>query len=294
MAAKLLIVSPVRDEAPHIEAVGRAVAAQTRRPDRWVVVDDGSTDGTVELLERLAAELEFMRLVRVREPPEPRPRDGLAVASEARAFNVGLESVRGEDFTHIGKLDGAVELPTDYFEQILTRFEADPGLGLACGQLVEDHGGALQRIRIPEHHVHGALKLYARECFDAIGGIQERLGWDTIDETYARMHGYTTRSFDDVFALHHRPWASSGGTLHGRSRHGHCAYVTGFPVYWVALRSLKLATMRPRGLSGLAFGYGYARAWASRASRVEDPTFRRHLRRELVRRVRAPLMGSRA
>ena len=116
--------------------------------------------------------------------------------------------------------------------------------------------------RVPtEHHVNGALKCYSRECFEAIGGIQERLGWDTIDETLARMRGFRTRTFEDLVAIHHRPWASADGTLRGRARYGAAAYIVHFPAYWVALRSLKLAaTPDPRDSRAWPFFYGYVRA----------------------------------
>ena len=77
------------------------------------------------------------------------------------------------------------------------------------------------------------MKCYSLECFQAIGGIQERLGWDTIDEIYARMRGYRTRVFPDLIAHHHRPWGSADGTLRGRARHGRCAYIVHFPLPWV-------------------------------------------------------------
>ena len=115
--------------------------------------------------------------------------------------------------------------------------------------------------------------------------MQELLGWDTIDETYARMHGYRTRSFADVVAVHHRPLGSADGTLRGRARHGECAYVAHFSFVWVALRSVKIARSRPIGLSGIAFLYGWLRAAALRTPQVPDREFRRFARRELRTRM---------
>ena len=63
--------------------------------------------------------------------------------------------------------------------------------------LLERDARRLASDPVPGYHVRGALKLYSRACFEAIGGIEERLGWDTIDETYARMRGFRTQSFDD-------------------------------------------------------------------------------------------------
>jgi biofilm PGA synthesis N-glycosyltransferase PgaC len=292
MDPRLLVISPVRNESAHLKRVARAMATQTRPPDLWLLVDDHSGDGTYKLAEHLAGEIPFIDVLRAPEQPLPDPRDRLASAAAPRTFNFGLNSVDRRAFTHIAKLDGDMELPPEYFERILGEFAADPKLGMAGGLRNELVHGKWRLERIPtEHHVNGALKCYSRECFEAIGGIEERLGWDTIDETVARMRGFRTRSFESLVAVHHRPWASADGTLRGRARYGAAAYIVHFPTWWVALRSLKVAAARPEVLSGLAFLYGYVRAALRRTPRVEDGEFRRAVHREIRGRVagRLPL-----
>jgi poly-beta-1,6-N-acetyl-D-glucosamine synthase len=290
MAQRLLVVSPVHNEAAQIERVARALAAQTRRPDLWVVVDDRSTDETPQILERLSAELDFMTVMR---SPEPAHRgalkDRLALAVEARAFNLGLERAGWQRFTHVAKLDGDIELPADYFERLLAAFAADPELGLAGGALRERSG---EGFGAPEHgggdyHVRGALKCYTRECLTAIGGIPETLAWDTIDEVYARMRGYRTRTIRELVGLHHRPAASADGILRGRARHGRCFYITHYPLAWVVLRSFKTAAEPPRVLSGIAFLWGYVWSALAHVERVDDQQFRAFMRGELAARVSA-------
>lgn len=289
MAQRLLVVSPVHNEGRHIERVVRAVAAQRRRPDRWIVVDDSSEDGTLEILRRLEAELGFMTVLRAPERPVGGD-DRLVEAVEVHAFDHGLGTVDRAAFTHIAKLDGDIELPPEWYEALLARFDAEPRLGIACGQLSETIDGVDRIIPIPPHHVHGALKLYSRECFETIGGLQPRLGWDTIDEAYARMAGFTTRSFAEPVAIHHRPLASRDGVLRGRARHGACAYITHQSLPWVAARAVKVGSARPVGLGGAAFLYGYLHAAARRTERVPDPALRRFVRGELRSRVRRALV----
>jgi len=295
---RLLLISPVRNEEAHLELIAGAVARQTRQPDAWIVVNDGSTDRTGEILGGLAERLAFLSAIDV----APRPaavNDRLAAAADARAFNLGLASVPWRQFSHIAKLDGDTELPSCYFESLLAEFDRDPALGLAGGVYADPspHGTGWEVVAIPlDYHVPGTLKCYSLPCFEAVGGMQERLGWDTIDEVYARMHGYRTRAFAELVALHHRPRASADGTLRGRARHGQCVYIAQFPPTWVALRSVKMARSRPRVLSGVAFLYGYLRAAARRVPRVDDRAFRRFVRRELRMRMmrRLPLLKTTA
>jgi poly-beta-1,6-N-acetyl-D-glucosamine synthase len=284
--ARLLIVTPARNEAKHLERTVRAVAAQSRRPDLWLIVDDGSDDESPTILARLERELDFLRVVR---PPQQANDDGdrLALAAEARAFNWALTSLDLAEFTHVGKLDADIELCEDYFERLLEHFEQRPGLGVAGGVLFERGRGGWQPTSVPTYHVRGALKLYSSECFAAIGGIEERLGWDTIDETYARMEGFETRSFGEIQARHHRPVGTRGGALRGRARHGQCAYILRYGGWWVALRSLKVACSRPYGIGGVAFLYGFLRSVLRHDERVEDERFRRFVARELRSRARS-------
>jgi biofilm PGA synthesis N-glycosyltransferase PgaC len=286
---RVLVITPVHNEAEHLERTAASLAAQSRPPDRWVIVDDGSRDATPAIARKCERELPYVTVLRAPQSFELAERDRLAVANEARAFNFGLRASGWHDYTHVGKLDGDVELPPEWFASLLGHFEAEPRLGIAGGRLAERTPTEWQLIPIPATHVHGAVKLWSRECLQSVGGIRESLGWDTIDETYARMLGFRTHSFADLVARHHRHWASADGRLRGRARHGECAWILHQTLPWALLRSLKLALVPPRGLSGAAFLYGYATAALRRTPRVEDRDFRRFVRRELRKRMLAPL-----
>ena len=281
--AQLLIISALRNEASRIETVIRGMRAQTRPPDQWIVVDDGSTDGTREILDRAASQIPFMRVIAAPPLPLPAGADRLWHASEARAFNYGLRFA--SDYTHVGKLDGDIELPPDYYERLLTEFGSDSGLGITGGTLAELSGGVWKIQRKPLHHVRGALKVYSRECFEAIGGIYEMLGWDGIDEVLARMGGYETRSLPGLVARHHRPLGSTQGLLRGHVRTGRCMYIEGYPAMWITARSIKAATSRPYIASGVAHLVGYIDAAVRRVPRFDVEGYRQHLHRELRTRA---------
>jgi biofilm PGA synthesis N-glycosyltransferase PgaC len=295
---RVVMVSPMRNEAKHLEAVIRAMAAQTRPPDAWIVVDDGSTDATREILERAATQLGFLRVVSAPAFPMPEGADRLSHAAAPRVFNYGL-SLAGS-FAYVGKLDGDVELPPDYFERLLAEFGSDPQLGIAGGVVVERHGGEW-RVHGASHlaHVRGALRLYSAECLRDVGGVREILGWDGIDIILAHKSGYRTRSFTDLVARHHRPTGTAQGALKGHLRWGRCQYIQGYPAYWVLARAVKVGAAEPRVLSGLAYAAGYAQAALKRVPRFDENGYRAHLRGELrgraaakLRRPRTALAGS--
>lgn len=281
MNERILLISPVRDEEEHIDAVVAGVESQLRPPDLWVVVDDGSTDGTRELLDAHVARLSYMRLVST--PPGFTDDDGdrLAAAAPDRAWNFGLRQVDSHEFTHLGKLDGDIVLPPEFLTGMLERFRKDPLLGMAGGAILEPEGGDWRPLRTPPDHVTAPARLYSQACFEAIGGMPERLGADVITTTYAKLRGFRTATFADLPVRHLRHIGTAQGALRGRARHGAYQYVVHYSLIWILLRSLMVSLrFRPYGLSGLWFLGGYLGAALRRMPRVEDPEFRAFVRGE--------------
>jgi biofilm PGA synthesis N-glycosyltransferase PgaC len=289
LAQRTIIISPLHNEAANVRRLAESVAAQTRPPDLWLAADDGSADETGVLLEELREEVPFLRLLTAPQPADGAPPDRLAAALEIRAFNWALRKVDLDGFDYVGKLDGDIELEPDHFERLLGEFERDPHLGIA-GSMLAERPSSRWRVSItPPDHVHGAVKLYSRECLEAIGGLREQLGWDIVDEASARLRGFTTRSVPGLVARHHRLSGSTQGRLRGHARVGESAWIAHYPPLWVLLRSFKMASKPPRLVSGAAFAFGYARAGARRVERVRDDELRRFVRRELWRRLLRPL-----
>jgi len=286
-------ISPVRDEAAHIERVAAGLAAQTTPPARWTVVDDGSTDGTAPVLRRLRRELPFLELLSTPPGHTRARRDRLAAGGPDRAWCHGFEHAAPLDWTHVGKLDGDVVLPPDYQATLLERFAADPALGMASGALTELHDGEWRLLPTPADQVAAPCRLFTAECYAAIGGWPPRLGADVITTTRARMRGFATRTFDDLRVRHLRPIATADGTLRGRARHGAYQYVVRYPWWWVVARSALVAgRFPPRGLSGLAYLGGYVRAALGPTEPVADPLFAHFMAIETSTRARRAVKGA--
>jgi poly-beta-1,6-N-acetyl-D-glucosamine synthase len=285
---RILLISPVFNEGAHIGRVVRSVAEQRLPPARWIVTDDDSSDQTLAILRDWETRVPFMEVV---ENPgkASRERDGLATAREAVRFNAALELANVDDYDFIGKLDGDIELAPHHFERLLGHFADDPALGIAGCELVEPAAEGPMSVKIPSHHVHGAVKLYSIGCFKQIGGMVPVLGWDVVDETFARMRGFRTQTFQDVEANHLRPAGSAAGRVRGRVRAGEVAYIVQYEPWWVVPRAAKVALTRPWVISGAAFLYGYVRAAIERRERIGDEEYRRFVRREFIQRVRRTL-----
>jgi cellulose synthase/poly-beta-1,6-N-acetylglucosamine synthase-like glycosyltransferase len=199
-----VLITPARDEDAFIEQTIRSVLSQTVRPTKWIIVSDGSTDRTDEIVQRYMAENPFIELLRL---PERKDRQ---FAAKARAFNAGYERLAGLDCDVIGNLDADITFDDGYLEFLLEKFRANPDLGVAGTPFVEDfdntdsHTYAHRFVQI--EHVSGACQLFRRECFAEIGGYVPIKGGaiDWIAVTTARMKGWETRTYTDKVCFHHR------------------------------------------------------------------------------------------
>jgi len=281
MRADYIIVSPVKDEEAWIERTILAVVRQTVRPLRWLIVDDGSCDGTPEILKRYSKEHEWITVLTV-------GRDGgrqLGTA-EIAAFERGYRSIQRLPHGFIVKLDCDLDFPPNYFEQLLERFQLDRELGIASGLYVEKSGCQWARAALPFYHASGASKMIRVECFDQIGGFVLRPGWDTVDEIKARALGWKTRHFPELLFCHLRPEGSASGYWKTARLWGHVDYVTGVSVSFFLMKTLhRMIARKPLFVTGLAMFTGFLWALLTRAPKLVSAEEARMYRRLLAGRI---------
>jgi glycosyltransferase involved in cell wall biosynthesis len=278
------LVTPARNEARFIESTIQSVASQTVRPSLWVIVSDGSTDGTDDIVSRQALVHPWIRLLRA---PERRDRN---FAGKVHAFNAGYALIEPLRCDAVGSLDADVSFDPGYFEFLLARLEADPALGLV-GTPFRDSAIETYDYRFTSiEHVSGACQLFRRACFEDIGGYVPVRGGgiDHIAVITARMKGWKTRTFTEKVCVHHRPIGSaSSGLLRGRFKAGALDYALGGHPLWEVFRAAYQMTKKPRVTGGLMLAAGYAAAALRRDDRPVPPALVQFRRREQMRRLKA-------
>ena len=283
MSLTYAVVTPARDELENLARLAESMSSQTQLPTWWVIVDDGSEDGTVELGERLVAEHDWIIL----RTPEPATDGQLAAGRrEGRdllAFRRGAEALPGP-VDVIVKVDADTSFDPDYFATLISRFVEQPDLGIAGGSCYEQEDGEWVRKKVAGTHPRGASRAYRWPCFAESNKLEPKMGWDGLDEVQASLLGYRTAIFTDFGFRHHR---LTGGRERDRVRAssvlGHASYYMGYRPSYLVLRALYRT--RREGPLALAMVWGYAAAAARRTPRCPEPGVVRHLRDQQRLRV---------
>lgn len=279
---KYVIVSPVRDEAAHLAITIESVINQTVQPQEWILVNDGSTDGTAEIAERYAHQHPWIKVVH-RENRGFRKSGGGVVD----AFNDGYRSLASQDWEFIVKLDGDLSFQADYFQSCFRAFQEDSKLGITGGTIYNMINGQPHLEACPVFHVRGATKVYRRECWNAIGGFWPAPGWDTMDEVKAQMLGWATRTLPELHVLHYRPTGTADGTWGAGFKNGRANYICGYHPIFMVLKCVRRLIQKPYLIQSMALFCGFASGYLMGIPQVDDRATIKYLRRQQI----AKLMG---
>jgi poly-beta-1,6-N-acetyl-D-glucosamine synthase len=278
-----VLITPARNEAKFIDLTIRSVVAQTARPFKWVIVSDGSTDGTDELVSKYAALHPWIELVRMPQRCERH------FAGKAQAFMAGAARMKGLEYAIIGNLDGDISFEEDYFSCLLQKLAADPTLGLVGTPFQEGSNHTYDYRFVSIEHVSGACQLFRRECFEEIGGyLPLKTGCiDHIAVISARMKGWKTRTFTDKVCFHHREVGTAEhSALIARFRNGAKDYAIGNHPVWELFRTAHQMTKRPFFIGGLVLVCGYMCAVIRQIERPVSRELVKFYRREQMMRLK--------
>ncbi len=277
-----VLVTPARNEARSIELTIRSVVAQTIPPLKWVIVSDGSTDGTDEIVRQYASRYDWIELLRMP------PRSERNFAGKVGAFSAGLARVQDLSFDVIASLDADITFDDEYFEFLLGKLASDPELGLVGTPFQELSGESYDYRYVSIEHVSGACQVFRRKCFEAIGGYVPVKGGgiDYIAVISTRMKGWKTRTFTEKKCLHHRDMGTAErGVLSARFRQGVKDYVLGSHPLWELFRIFYQMSRTPLLAGGVALGSGYFWSMIRRRERPVSAEFIAFHRGEQMRRL---------
>lgn len=253
------------------------VAAQTLLPARWVIVDDGSSDATPQILAEYAKKHDWISIVTRTDRGRRAVGPGVI-----EAFYAGYETINPDDYDFLCKLDLDLRLPLRYFETLIERMEANTRIATCSGKAYIETDGGLVNERHGDETSIGASKFYRMARFREMGGFVREVMWDGIDCHRCRMNGWIACSWDDdpdLRFVHLRPMGSSQQSIYtGRMRHGYGQYFMGTGLLYMLASAVYRIPEKPYVLGGLAILWGWLRSLLQGKPRYNDPAFRKFLR----------------
>jgi len=284
---KYVLITPARNEEKFITKTLDSMVVQTLLPERWVIVDDGSTDHTAEIVESYAKRHPWIELVR---RVQDRDRN---FASKAHAVNTGLGRISSLQFDIMGNLDADVSFESDYMEFLMRKFSEDPELGAAGTPFTQDGDYDSSKDSFEgENYVAGPCQLFRYRCFQEIGGYVPNPagGLDWIAVMTARMKGWKVRAFPEKRFHHYRTLGTAGkGALRALFSYGEKDYYLGGSPVWQLFRVAYRMAKKPFVMGGLALLSGYIWASLRRVRRAVSPELMRFHRKEQMKKLRAIL-----
>ena len=281
-----VLITAARNEEDYIERTIRSVIAQTILPAKWVVVSDGSTDRTDEIVKRYADTYDFILLLH-RSADQERN-----YGSKAKALKLAYEQLTGLAYDFIGNLDADVSFDSAYYEGVLKKLKENERLGIAGGIRFDFFDGRFRRVHCAHNSVGGPFQLFRRQCYEEIGGYQPlRFGTiDSVAETMARMCGWDVEHFPEFKVYHYRCTGTAGGGLaRARFKVGAQNYSIGYHPLFQTVRCLSRLFHYPPLIGSLSELAGYFWAFLKRREREVSDDFVWYLRAEQLGRLRSIL-----
>jgi biofilm PGA synthesis N-glycosyltransferase PgaC len=283
--ARYVLVTPAKNEEVCIKNTIEAVLSQTIRPEKWVIVSDGSTDRTDEIVSSYEQQYPFIKLVRAGASGKKGQKN---FGSKVKAFQAGYDEIRDTPYEFVGNLDADVTFDPDYFERILEKFRANGKLGLAGGLIYELHEGKFVPQNMSLNSVAGAVQLFRREGYESFGGYipLKRGGVDAAAEIMTRMHGWQVQTFDEIAVMHHRRVSTGGSSiLSTRFRQGMTNYLLGYHPVFQIMSCLFRISDAPFLVGGITSLLGYSWAFIKRYERGMPAEAVKYLRSEQMARI---------
>jgi len=275
-----LVVTPVKNEGVNLPDLIRSIASQTLKPVLWVIVDDGSTDNTPDIIREAKKNYDWIESIQMNSDK----RDlGLHLAKVVRTgFDFAIEhcNKNGIDYEYLANVDGDLTLDRTFFENLIKEFERDPELGVVSGGIKLPVGDQMVHIEgLPEDEPSGGDMLIKRECYEKCGGIPVSYSWDSVLKAKARLRGWKTRRFEENIATEIRGVSSAEGYWKGYMHKGTGAHYLNLHPFHVFVKTV-IYLLHRRGKEpwyvGIAYLAGYLGSVMKRKEQVDDEEVRKY------------------
>jgi len=277
---KYVVITPVRDEEEHISSTIESMVRQTLLPEEWVIVDDGSRDGTGRIIDEYASRYPWIKVVHRLDRGFRKSGGGVV-----DAFNDGYRILGCSDWDFIVKFDGDLTFEPTYFEASIEEFRIDPSLGVGGGVICYVENGQKRFEQAQSFHVRGATKIYRKPCWKMIGGLLSAPGWDTFDEIKATSLGWTTRSFPHLHLIHQRDTGAADGVWRSLVKYGRANYICGYHPLFMFFKCVRRIGKKPYLLGSIGLMCGFVSGYLKRVPQVDDPAAIKYIRGQQVSRL---------
>lgn len=282
-----IVIMPAYNEEDVIGMTLETVVNQTILPKQLIVVNDGSTDRTPEIVESFVKKYPWISMVTNRNKAGHSPG-----AKIIRAFYLGFETIK-KDWDFVMKLDSDLDIPENYFEEIVKIFEGDPKVGMAGGIcLVERDGEWIREATAEKEHIRGAFKTYRKQCFEDIGGVKASIGWDTADEILCKFKGWKVVINPALEIKQFRVTGIKSGAIKVNVKAGVGTYRLRYG-FWIALISAAKCGIvnRPYIITGLAFFWGWLKALFRGDEFIVNKEEGKYIRQYRIKRMKEKYLG---
>ena len=278
MKSSYVLITAARNEAAYISKTIESVINQTVLPEKWVIVNDSSTDQTVEIVSQYVEKYNFIILVHAEED------DKRNFTSKVNAIKMGFARLGNINYNFLGILDADISFGADYYEFILEQFQKNPRLGIAGGLIFDVCGERyIKSVTRLNSSVNGAIQMFRRQCYEDMGEFtpSEKGGEDALAEFIARKNGWAVRTFPSAKVFHHRRVGTYGRSIwRARFLQGERDFMIGYHPLFEVAKCMRRVVERPYFMGSLCWLSGYLGAALRKYKRTVPPDVVRYIRRE--------------
>jgi glycosyltransferase involved in cell wall biosynthesis len=270
-----ILVTPAKNEGANLPFVIKSVLEQSIKPKVWLIVDDGSTDDTDQIIEMAKRKYDWIKSVRLTEHPRDITFHYSFVCKTG--FDEIISYCKGNNihYHYIGLLDADTEICQNFIESLINHMKADSKLGIVSGGIYHNINGTLEWNQSNENLPAGTGRLWRKECFFQTDGYLVEPSPDSISNAKALLRGWKIKKYKDIIAIERRITSSAEGLWKGYSIRGKCSYYLNKNPLLIFFNSFFLLIQKPYYI-GIAFGYGYIRAVIHHGKKIEDPEIREY------------------